>query len=88
MKKLYLYLSPVLIAFAIMAVGLFVYLNSYFSSVQQSINELKKLPAVEKVFYSGEGNQLLVTCKNGKEVSVKLEDTFSHYEPVIANLCK
>ncbi|MBD3156749.1 hypothetical protein GF369_02875 [Candidatus Peregrinibacteria bacterium] len=88
MKNLFSYLKPIIIAVIIMAIAIALYINSSFSSVQQSLVALQQLPSVEKVTFNADQNSLKLRCTSGKEVSIKLEDTLAHYEPIIVDMCR
>ncbi len=71
-----------------MAIAIALYINSSFSSVQESLVALQQLPSVENVTFNADQNSIKLRCESGKEVFIKLEDTLAHYEPIIVNMCR
>jgi hypothetical protein len=82
------YLISVIIAGVIMIIAIAFYAFSSFSSIQESITELEKMPNVAEAHYEGDQNSIFVTCDNGKELQVELEDTIYHYNPIVTNFCR
>jgi len=82
------YVISAIIAGFIMLTAIVFYAFSSFSSVQESITELEKLPNVIEVHYEGDRNSIFVKCNSGKEFQIELEDTYDRYAPVVADFCR
>lgn len=82
------YLISAIIAGVIMIIAIAFYVFSSFSSIQESITELEKMPNVLEAHYEGDQNSLFITCENGKELQIELEDTLDHYTPIVTNFCR
>jgi hypothetical protein len=77
-----------IIAIGIMLVAIIFYFFSGFSSLQESIAELEKLPNVASAHYEGDKNMLIIKCNNEKEFQIELEDSFDRYRPVVTDFCR
>ena len=82
------YILASAIAIGIMLIAIIFYFFSGFSSLQESITELEKLPNVASAHYEGDKNMLIIKCTNEKEFQIELEDSFNRYSPVVADFCK
>jgi flagellar basal body-associated protein FliL len=81
------YKLPLLIFIALVIVVLSIYFITSFSSVNESIAELKKNPNVKEAWFSGDQNILHINCKNGKQLTVELEEGIGRFDPISADFC-
>lgn len=71
-----------------MTAAIAIYINSSFSSVQESLLALKSLPSVKEAAFNADQNSLIILCESGKEVRIKLEKTLNYYEPIVVDMCR